>query len=179
MAISLVEEHVVAWSKMARSRLNAAAVVAATVAAMGVGTAAPAAADEEWGSTARSRRRRTASGPRSPIATKATGGAWNVDHLHCLQHPDGLCRHGHHRPGLVRTDLHENGIWYVKRVVPNWKYCADGSRSRACRCISSIRSALKATWTHRRMSGPAMTRPPAPADRADATSGPRSGCRST
>lgn len=111
-----------------RSCAKTAAALAATVIAFGVSTAAPAAADEEWGVNGTFAT--SSNGEWAKIADRYEKqpvilGTWTISTV-CSTPTD--CA------GTVTTDqgwsapiYTNNGVWYVKRVVPNWKYCADGT----------------------------------------------------
>ena len=115
-------------TKTARSKRNAAAVITATAAVLGMGAAAPAAADEEWG--VNGTYATSSNGEWAKIADRyekqpVVLGTWTINTV-CTTPVD--CA------GTVTTDqgwsapiYTNNGVWYVKRVVPNWKFCADGA----------------------------------------------------
>ncbi|WP_099024408.1 Rv2253/PknI dimerization domain-containing protein [Mycolicibacterium palauense] len=107
--------------------LSAAAAVAGAAAMIGLGTAAPAAADNDWGIN-------------GTFATSSNGD-WAKVNDRYQQQPSvratwtisTVCTTPMDCAGTVTSDegwsapiYTTNGIWYLKRAVPNWRYCADG-----------------------------------------------------
>ena len=60
-------------------------------------------------------------------------------------------RHDEKRPGLERPVIHGDGtLWYVRRDVPNWERCQDGTAFTGSRPSLSIqlipKGLVNTTW---------------------------------
>lgn len=113
---------------MSTSKVSAAVAVTLLTSALLTGTAAPAAANDEWGIN-------------GTFATSSNG-QWAKVNERYQDEPsvrstwtvNTVCSTPVDCAGTVNSDqgwsapiYTTNGVWYIKRVVPEWKYCADGS----------------------------------------------------
>lgn len=108
--------------------VNATVAAVGMIASLGVGVAAPASAAKEWGIN-------------GTFATSSNGDWAKVNERYEIQPSvrstwtiSTTCTTPVDCAGTVNSDAGwsapiytTNGIYYVKRVVPNWKYCADGN----------------------------------------------------
>ena len=113
---------------MSVSRVSAAAVAIATATIVGLSGAAPAVAGEQWGingtfaTSSNGEWARINDRYENQPSTRST---WTIS-TQCISPTE--CS------GTVNSDAGwnapiytTNGLWYVKRVVPNWRFCADGT----------------------------------------------------
>lgn len=113
---------------MPPSKVSAGAAMVAAVAMVGLGAAAPAVASEEWGIN-------------GTFATSSNGDWAKVNERYEDQPSvrstwtiNTTCVGPSECTGTVNSDqgwsapiYTTNGLWYVKRSVPDWRYCADGT----------------------------------------------------
>lgn len=113
---------------MPPSKVSAGAAMVAAVAMVGLGTAAPAGASEEWGIN-------------GTFATSSNGDWAKVNERYEDQPSvrstwtvNTTCVGPTECTGTVNSDegwsapiYTTNGLWYVKRAVQGWRYCADGT----------------------------------------------------
>jgi hypothetical protein len=113
---------------MSASKAMAGAAVVGVVAAVGLVGAAPAGASDEWGIN-------------GTFATSSNGDWAKVNERYEDQPSvrstwtiSTACTSPTDCAGTVTSDqgwsapiYTTNGIWYIKRVVPEWRFCADGS----------------------------------------------------
>ncbi|OMC04353.1 hypothetical protein [Mycolicibacterium fortuitum] len=113
---------------MSVSRVSAAAVAIAAAITVGLGGAAPAGAGEQWGING--------------TFLTSSNGAWAKVNDRYEDQPgvrstwtiSTQCISPTECSGTVNSDAGwtapiytTSGLWYVKRVVPNWRFCADGT----------------------------------------------------
>lgn len=113
---------------MSVSRVCAGAMAIAAAAAVSLSDAAPAGAGEQWGIN-------------GTFATSSNG-VWAKVNDRYEDQPRVVstwtistqCISPTECSGTVNSDAGwsapiytTNGLWYVKRVVPNWRFCADGT----------------------------------------------------
>jgi hypothetical protein len=113
---------------MSASRVSAHAAMAAALAVVGISVAAPATAAPAWGIN-------------GTFATSSNGDWAKINERYEPQAGvratwtiSTVCTSPVDCAGTVNSDAGwsapiytNNGVWYIKRVVPNWKYCADGA----------------------------------------------------
>lgn len=112
---------------MPATTTRACAAITAVVAAIGLSTATPANAGEGWGIN-------------GTFATSSNGQRAKVNERFDVQPGERstwtintVCTSPSDCAGTVTSDqgwsapiYTTNGLWYVKRVVSDWRYCADG-----------------------------------------------------
>ncbi|MHC9295713.1 hypothetical protein ACRCUN_24885 [Mycobacterium sp. LTG2003] len=113
---------------MTATKMTASAVILASAAAVGLGAAAPASAAEEWGingTFATSSNGQWAKINERYEPQPSTRSTWTIS-TQCTSPTDCV--------GTVNSDAGwsapiytTNGLYYVKRVVPQWRFCADGT----------------------------------------------------
>ncbi|MGV0745916.1 Rv2253/PknI dimerization domain-containing protein [Mycolicibacterium sp. XJ870] len=113
---------------MSAFKVSASAVVAAAAAVVSISVAAPAAATGEWGIN-------------GTFATSSNGewakineryedqpsirSTWTIS-TNCIS-PTECSGTVNSDAGWSAPVYTTNGLWYVKRVLPNWRFCADGT----------------------------------------------------
>lgn len=113
---------------MSATKVSASAAIIATAGAIGLIGAAPAGADQEWGIN-------------GTFATSSNGDWAKVNERYQPQPPvrstwtiSTQCTSPTDCVGTVNSDAGwsapiytTNGLWFLKRAVPEWRFCADGT----------------------------------------------------
>lgn len=113
---------------MSASKMSAHTALAATLAVIGMGVAAPATAAPEWGIN-------------GTFATSSNGDWAKINERYEKQAGvrstwtiSTVCTTPVDCAGTVNSDqgwsapiYTTSGVWYIKRIVPEWKFCADGA----------------------------------------------------
>lgn len=108
--------------------LRALSALGAAAALAGIGCAAPAGADESWGingtflTSSNGEWAKVNSRYEDQPSERET---WTIS-TQCIS-PTECTGTVHSDAGWTAPIFTTNSLWYVKRTVPNWRFCADGA----------------------------------------------------
>ncbi|KHO24021.1 hypothetical protein QQ44_17925 [Mycolicibacterium setense] len=113
---------------MSVSRVSAGAAAIATAAVVGLSGAAPAGAAEQWGINGTFAT--SSNGEWAKVNDRyenqpSTRSTWTIS-TQCIS-PTECSGTVNSDAGWSAPVYTTNGLWYIKRVVPNWRFCADGT----------------------------------------------------